>query len=101
MAHHLEPPTDRHSVFLMGSEMAATTAILVVTYLCLFFYGSLEGFLDGLLGTLDGIILGISEGSVLGDELGNMEGFSDEVVGDAVAVGEELGVWDPNPQILP
>ena len=30
MAHGLELPMDRHSVFLMGSPMAATTAILMV-----------------------------------------------------------------------
>ena len=29
-AHRLEPPMDSHSVFLMGSPMAATTAILMV-----------------------------------------------------------------------
>merc|ERR1739841_494601 len=30
-AHRLEPPMDLHSVFLMGSPMAATTVILMVS----------------------------------------------------------------------
>jgi len=30
MAHGLEPPMDHNSVFLMGSAMAATAAILMV-----------------------------------------------------------------------